>query len=448
MEQLKNAFYEVMYKYQKSFSEEGVMENLRDWASNKAGLLAILRLHPDWNEDAKAVVIPFKEGRGIDRDVVDETAFNLLGIAEDQIAAESINAFRVAISVAVGEYSQTLSEDALATIRENAQIKCATGEKTSRIIGKICRKFGLDKHAAYNNAFASISDALNPIQIPRTAVLSLHPCDFLEMSNRDNTWSSCHKLEGGAYQGGTLSYMTDEVSLIFFTVDPEVTECFYRAPRRTRQMFFYKDGCLYQSRLYPQGSDDFSEQNRSLVHKIFATCLGTPNLWILKTKRNEINCCITGEESAQYPDYNYYGNLSFLKGTPQIAKMVIGMKPICVCCGQPFVAEHGIKCDYCDDMVVCQDCGLTVPKRQARYIENVYHCNACMHVCGCCGQAVRDTMYPAYDRRGRLIEVCQQCYNASQEPCFACSVRNVCAIIGNMFCHQATLRPVQQQEVT
>ena len=173
MEQLKNAFYEVMYKYQKSFSEEGVMENLRSWASGKAELLALLRRHPDWNEDAKAVVTPFKEGRGIDRDVVDETAFNLLGIAEEQIAAENINAFRVAISVAVGEYSQTLSEDALATIRENAQIKCATGEKTSRIIGKICRKFGLDKHAAYNNAFASISDALNPIQIPRTAATSL-----------------------------------------------------------------------------------------------------------------------------------------------------------------------------------------------------------------------------------------------------------------------------------
>ena len=81
---------------------------------------------------------------------------------------------------------------------------------------------------------------------------------------------------------------------------------------------------------------------------------------------------------------------------------------------EPFVADHGIKCDYCDDMVVCQDCCLTVPKRQARYIENAYHCNACMHVCGCCGQAVRDTMYPAYDRRGRLIEVCQQCYS----PCF------------------------------
>lgn len=444
MEQLKNAFYEVMYKYQKSFSEEGVMENLRDWASGKTTLLAILRLHPDWNEDAKAVVIPFKEGRGIEHDVIDEITFNMMEIAEEQIAAQSIDYFRIAFEAAVSEYNNTLSENTLAIIREHAQIKCVEGEKTSRIIGKICRKFGLDKHAAYNNIFASLSDALNPIQIPRTAVLSVHPCDFLEMSNRDNTWSSCHKLEGGGYQGGTLSYMTDEVSLIFFTVDPDVTECFYRAPRRTRQMFFFKDNCLYQSRLYPKGTDDFSEQNRSLVHKILATCLGVPNLWILKTKRNEITCCISGEDSAQYPDYDYYGNLSFLKGTSQIAKMVIGMKPICVCCGQPFVSGQSIKCN-CADMVVCQDCGVTLPREETRYVEEAFHCKACLHICGSCGRVCRDTMYPAYDRRGRLIEVCQQCYNASQEPCFACSVRNVCAIVGNMFCHQATLRPAQQE---
>ena len=165
MEQLKNAFYEVMYKYQKAFSEEGVMENLRSWASGKAELMALLRRHPDWNEDAKAVVIPFKEGRGIEHDVIDEISFMMLEIADEQIDAERIDAFRMAFGVAVGEYNQTLSDNALATIRENAQIKCATGEKTSRIIGKICRKFGLDSHARYNNVFASLSDALNPIQI-------------------------------------------------------------------------------------------------------------------------------------------------------------------------------------------------------------------------------------------------------------------------------------------
>ena len=446
MEKIKNAFYEVMYKYQKAFSEEGVMENLRNWASGKAELLALLRLHPDWNEDAKAVVIPFKEGRGIEHDVIDEIAFMMLEIADEQIDAENINAFRTAFGVAVSEYSQTLSENALATIRENAKIKCAMGEKTSRIIGKICRKFGLEQHARYNNVFASLSDALNPIQIPRTAVLSVHPCDYLEMSNKENSWTSCHTLNGGGYQGGTLSYLTDEVSMIFFTVDPEVTECFYRAPRRTRQMFFFKDNCLYQSRLYPTSADDVSEQNRSIVHKILATCLGTPNLWILKTKRDEINCCLSAPGSTHYPDYNRYGNLSFIKGTPTVPSMTIGNSPICVCCGEHFSDHHTLKCG-CPDLVVCQDCGQTMPRQQTRYLEGAFHCNACLHICASCGNIYRETMYPAYDRRGRLIEVCQQCYNASQEPCFACSVRNVCAIIGSMFCHQATLHPVQQQEV-
>ena len=441
MEEIKNAFYEVMYKYQKSFSEEGVMENLREWAEAKSDLMNLLRLHPDWNEEAKAVVIEFKEGRGIERDVVNEIVFSMIEIAEEVVPAQSADYFRIAFDAAITEYSNTLSESALSIIREHAQIKCTTGEKTSRIIGKICRKYNLDSHPRYNAVFAQLSDALNPIQIPRTAVLSVHPCDFLEMSSKVNTWTSCHNLADGAYQGGTLSYMIDPVSMIFFTVDPDVTECFYRAPRRTRQMFFYKDNHLFQSRLYPNGSDEFSEQNRSLVHKILSTCLGVPNLWVLKTKREDLGCVESAEESAQYPDYDYQGNLSFIKGSTEKPQMIIGKKPICVCCGLPFNAHRSIKCG-CSEMVVCQDCGQTLPRQQTRYVEGAFHCNACLHICAACGRICRDTMYPAYDRKGRLIEVCQECFTASQEPCFACSVRNVCAIIGNTLCHHAAIHPV------
>ena len=135
MEEIKNAFYEVMYKYQKSFSEEGVMGNLREWAEAKSELMNLLRLHPDWNEEAKAVVIEFKEGRGIERDVVNEIVFSMIEIAEEVVPAQSADYFRIAFDAAITEYSNTLSESALSIIRENAQIKCTMGEKTSRIIG-------------------------------------------------------------------------------------------------------------------------------------------------------------------------------------------------------------------------------------------------------------------------------------------------------------------------
>ncbi len=240
MEQIKNAFYEVMYKYQKSFSEEGVMENLREWAEQKSELINLLRLHPDWNEDAKAVVIPFQEGRGIDREVVNEICFNMMEIAEEQVAPESIDSFRIAFNAAVSEYSSTLPESTLATIRENAKIKCVVGEKASRIIGKICRKFELDHHERYNNVFAQLSDALNPIQIPRTAVLSVHPCDFLEMSNKDNTWTSCHNLVDGSYCD-THTYLRNLQA-------PKEQQAFHsRFPFVTKQnmyLFCHSSGCV------------------------------------------------------------------------------------------------------------------------------------------------------------------------------------------------------------
>lgn len=66
MEELKKAFYEVMYKYEKSFGETGVMTNLNLWAQEKAGLLELLRRHPNWDEDAKAIVFSFDEGRGME----------------------------------------------------------------------------------------------------------------------------------------------------------------------------------------------------------------------------------------------------------------------------------------------------------------------------------------------------------------------------------------------
>lgn len=441
MEELKKAFYEVMYKYQKSFSEYGVMENLNAWAREKEPLLSLLRRHPNWNEAAKAVVIEFSEGRGIQRDIIDEVAFSMLELADEIIPEDRQEAFRLAFHAAVGEYSSTLTEEALEVIRQNGNIKCVSGQKTSRIIGRLCRKFGVDAHERYNAVFAQLSDALNPLQIQKTAVLSVHPCDFLEMSNRDNTWTSCHGLDDGSYQTGVLSYMTDAVSLIFFTVDSEVKDHFYRAPRRTRQMFFFKDKMLYQSRLYPADSSEPMDQNRGIVQKIISTCLGVPNLWTLKTRRDELSeCCESAEGSKQYPDYNYHGNLSVLKGTKEIEKFVIGRKPICVCCGEKSdIIERRLKCG-CEDKVVCQDCGTTVLRTWARYLDNAFHCNACLHVCAVCGRIIHDTMYPAVDRRGNPVEVCVDCFNAALAPCAACSVQSVCRIIGSSLCARTAIR--------
>jgi hypothetical protein len=329
MKELQQAFYEVMYKYEKSFSEKGVMTNLMVWQKEKTPLIELLRRHPNWNQQALALVFDNAEGRGIDPDVVDEGCYTLTDLANEIIPTERQGDFKAALTAAVSEYSRTPSEDNLALIRARGGIKCDVGQKSSRIVGRLCKKFHVDEHNRYNSVFAQLADALTPLQMQKTAVLSVHPCDFLEMSNKDNTWSSCHRLNGGGYEAGCLSYMTDSVSMVFFTVDEDIKSDFYKALRRTRQMFFYSDGMLFQSRLYPQDSgNELMEQYRALVQKAIARCLGVPDLWTFKVKREDLNNCYeTVKGSGQYPDYDYQGNLSVLKGTDPTGKIQIGHPP-------------------------------------------------------------------------------------------------------------------------
>ena len=264
------------------------------------------------------------------------------------------------------------------------------------------------------------------------------------MSNKDNTWISCHNIRDGGYQAGALSYMTDSVSMIFFTVDNEVTENFHRFPKRNRQMFFYRDRRLFQSRLYPDEQAELNRQYRSLVQNAIASCLGEPNFWKLITDRDKLDeCCITVSGSRQYHDYAYYGNLSLLKAAdgsvPSYESCFeIGAPPLCVCCGRPYQDRGALSCRS-ENLVVCKECGRTVEKANARYADGAFYCHACLHICAVCGEVIHGAMFPAYNRRGQLVEICQSCQEAALAPCAGCSVRSICAIIGNQLCPRAAV---------
>jgi len=440
MDEVKKSFYDVMYKYEKCFSERGVIANLNAWAKNKGDLTNLLRRHPNWSEQELAIVFEISISRDIERDVVDECKFalnelvNEIGLSHEQ----RLN-FDAALRAATAEYSNTPSENNIETIKASGGIKCAVGQKTSRVIGRICRHFGIDRHERYNQVFARLADAFNPMQVQKTGVLSVHPCDFLEMSNKDNIWSSCHGLAHGSYQAGCLSYLADAVSMIFFTVDDDVRSNFHKHPKQARQVFCYTDNLLLQSRLYPNDNNEQCEQYRGLVQKAIADCLGAPNLWTMKAKPNETEGFFTTvKNSRQYADYDYYRRISLLKGTEQYGHLHIGHPSLCVCCGQPF-CNGTLKCN-CENLVVCADCGQTVPASNSRYSDGAYYCNACLHICAACHQTVHTDMYPAFNQNGRLVEVCADCYQTMVSACASCSISSVCAMLsGSRFCQRTAI---------
>lgn len=161
--------------------------------------------------------------------------------------------------------------------------------------------------------------------------------------------------------------MGDGVSMVFFTVDDEVKENFYRAPRLTRQIFCYRDGVLLQSRLYPQNDDDVRKLYRSMVQSVIARCLGLPNLWKTNTTITEIRSYwTTAQGSLHYTDYeNGYAALSLMKGYGDYGHLDIGSAARCVGCGQPHGRCNSTRCGECEELCVCKACGSVVPKTAA-----------------------------------------------------------------------------------
>lgn len=442
LSELKNEFYEVMYKYEKSFSEKGVMANLTAWQTAKADILHLLRQHPNWNETEQAIIFHCNQALTIQPDMVDETSFALLDIASEMLDGERLEDFRTALNAAVSGYSRTVSEENLDILRQRGGIRCAADQKASRIIGQLCKKFGVSGHERYNAVFAQLADALNPLTMQEIGVLSVHPCDYLEMSSKSNTWMSCHRLNGGQYQTGCLSYMNDSVSMVFYTVDADVQGAYRKAIRRHRQMFFYKDGALFQSRLYPADTGNAAEVSklfRHLVQQAIARSLKSPNLWYLKTERSALNGHFsTVPDSLHYPDYEYHGNLSILRGYAKDTVLPIGAAALCVCCGEELRQHNSLKC-ACEDVAICRSCGETKPRTQGQYLDGAFYCCTCLHICAACGRNSSGTMYPAYDRYGALVEVCYDCHQQLTAGCASCSMAAACRLMGHTICKKATV---------
>lgn len=470
MELLKQQFYDVMHKYEIPFAEKGVMENLEGWWTNKQFLYALLSKHPNWDERALALVFRFSEERELDHNIVDEAKFEMMELAREcGLSGDTLDNFQAALDAATASYSRVPDEGLLTIIEKYGGITCAPGQKASRIINKLCLHFGLDKFTKekmergengedkvktvcpYNAVFARLADSLNPVRIPKTGVLSMHPCDFLEMSNKDDTWHSCHCLADGGYRAGCPSYMGDEVSMIFFTVDENITSDYHKAPRITREIFCYHEGVLLQSRLYP--SDDATQRDlyRDLVQRAVAQCLGQPNLWTVKNKDKEtLKYLNTVDKSHHYRDYEYgYAVVSLLKDWPQEhGAMTIGSLTLCPCCGDIIDYADDMNCHRCETKVVCKECGQEVPKASALYLDGAFYCKTCRPTCAKCKGIIKGAVHTAVNHAGNPVQLCENCYEESVAPCRACGIQSLCGSLAAIrFCPWTELMTTTARQV-
>ena len=350
------------------FKKDGVEKNLDCYGKNKASLLDLLRKHPKWNDDVLGIVFEAGGIRQRNQTKIDSLRIELEAIANEVFEKNAakhvgydVSEFIHVLCILCNENPFISGSSTVDHVGKLTDVDCEIGERTSRVIDKLCKAYDIDKHADYIAVFAPLADALNPISISHKAVLSLHPCDFLRMPAGDG-WDSHFRLgthdNRGNLIAGTLGYMNDAVSMVFYTVEETAKTPYYEAHKANSQIFSYSNGALHQSRLYPNYTDEAAQTiYRNIVQNVIAECLGEPNLWRL-LKPGYANDAIFKTDYPlyqcdDYADKKYGARSSLLKtkhpkgflGAQQ--RFVIGNVAHCVRCGNKIIDKHRLHCNAC-----------------------------------------------------------------------------------------------------
>lgn len=447
-EYLLSSMRHLLGEYDYTYNNWALNIIVEEWARQKAPLIEAFKKHPNYVEGKFMIVYDVDYERPLDFKGVEVFSNYLIRRPVSQMVSTlptPIDDRRIQDGCAylpdrlyrflanLRYYSQrTVSGEVVRHIADIIpEVHVHTGEKTSRVINKICRYLGYDKHPDYNREYAKFADALSPLTITRHSILSLNPLDYLTMSF-GNSWASCHTIDKqnrrgmpdsyeGQYSSGTMSYMLDPSSMVLYTVDAsyEGNE-YWDQPKINRQMFHWGEDKLVQGRLYPQGNDcngDAYQPYRELVQGVMSTIFDFPNLWTT-TKGTEAASRYIESRGTHYEDYYHFSNCRLCrpKDSTNENYFTVGADPICIECGEKHSCSENINC--CSNGHCCADCGRYIEYEEDEYyVDGEVYCERCVSWCDRCDSYHRSESTYISDREGYVCESCLEYYYRYCECC-------------------------------
>lgn len=461
-EEILSNMQKLLAEYDYDYTTKALNKIIDTWAEQKADLIALFKKHPNYVKGKFLIAFNSNWNREINQDSVrnfckwiecnapiikehfPERVKNRIEEYKKEIGCCYTSRYYDVLYLLTRK-TEFLYRDCIIMAKQfvDADTACyfndidpsmhfSEGQKMSRAINKICVWLGIDKLPDYNKEFAKFADAVNPLKIVRHTIISINPIDYLTMSF-GNSWASCHTIDKanrrrmpnsyeGQYSSGTISYMLDKVSMVFYTVSSDYNgNDYFFQDKINRNMFHYGKDKLIQGRVYPQCNDNNADgiykDIREIVQKVIADCAEIPNYWTTKKGCNEV-CKYIISEGTHYSDYRNFDNccISFPKENLNKSFVTIGHSPICIECGYEHSVSENINCCTSNEYV-CYECGRYIDEGEAIEINGHHYCNDCMGYCDCCeNYSTGDFTY--IERENRYV--CEDCLDEHYIYCECC----------------------------
>ena len=334
---------------------------------------------------------------------------------------------------------------------EKKTFQVQKGQKPMRVLGRFltyCKNVeGADAVIReYEEFRLAHSMILNDKVVKGNMVISIHPLDFMTMSDNNSKWGSCMSwMEQGCYHVGTVEMMNSNNVLCCYL---ENAEPFYFSRKKEdsdedylwynkkwRQLVYCTKDIIVSGKPYPYHNDEISKALIQIIRDLARKNLGWTYSFGPEEYRDMIH--ITGSYSMRrakgyihYKDMRKHNILFDSKGMYNdmlndsgttywcVRNKVKHNKVIsysgkapCLCCGNSVIYEtmddydyneryancHSVICQDCMDLFRCDICNDTYPtkKHYTVYLENgreIRICEDCIRdyirKCPDCGRAM------------------------------------------------------------
>ena len=281
-------------------------------------------------------------------------------------------------------------------------IKIVSGMKTMKIIARIAKEF-IDEYPDlryFEDFRLAVSQILNDKSYKGKITFSIHPLDFMTMSDNECDWSSCMSWrESGCYRMGTVEMMNSPYVLVAYIESKSPL----RMPdgtvwnnKRWRELFIVDKQGIFAIKGYPYWNKEFEKVCLSALNELAHNNLGWESFdptyhnidfdngyagetyYTIPTTENKIHMQIYTNN--MYNDLRYNHHLAILPYNPFNIDITYSGEAECMCCGEKtdgYNSEEYIVCDKCDNSQYCTWCDERCHADEGWVIDGQFICNNC-----------------------------------------------------------------------
>lgn len=282
-------------------------------------------------------------------------------------------------------------------LSEGHNLRMTVGMKVTRILGKLAEAWNLP---GFEDFRLRHSQVLNQKTLTGELCLSIHPLDYMTMSDNESGWDSCMSWrETGDYRQGTVEMMNSPMVVVGYLKSNKDMNLFWDSDKETwnnkkwRCLFVVNKDVITAVKDYPYHNKDLEKE-----------CVD----WLKQLVKNACNWDYTKTETYQYnnegcvfPDrtehirfwtnkmYNDFGCGYEHIGATRIDLETNPKFPMtinysgysqCMVCGSTDLdgmETHYLSCENCSNIAHCNCCGERIYDDDICWVDGVAYCYSC-----------------------------------------------------------------------